>query len=331
MPEAPPIWQVALLILCLAASFLLSGMEAGVFALSRLRIRQVMRTGSTRARILQGYLDNTEDFLWAILIGNTLANVISVALLTTWLESWIGENKTLFWFVFLAMGFVFFLLFELLPKTVFHRFPNRLCLILARPFRWVEFSLRPLVRSVSWATKILLAWSGGKIFTGRLFSNREELGQFMAETPHGLTPEEQAMVLRVLDLRKVFAGQVMTNLGSALTTTADVRFGDLVIQARERPFGWIPVWADPKIERRIIGVLPFRRLLYSSTVDPGQPVAKLVQSPLFVGESSTLDEVLRAMQRTGQRIAIVRDRHGVEAGLVALTDILKAIFGEVNL
>ena len=40
--------------LCLAGSFLFSGMEAGVFALSRLRIRQLMRTGSTRAQLLPG-------------------------------------------------------------------------------------------------------------------------------------------------------------------------------------------------------------------------------------------------------------------------------------
>ena len=35
--------------ICLAVSFLMSGMEAGVFALSRLRIRQQVRAGNHRA------------------------------------------------------------------------------------------------------------------------------------------------------------------------------------------------------------------------------------------------------------------------------------------
>jgi CBS domain containing-hemolysin-like protein len=58
----------------LALSFLFSGMEAGVFALSRVRIRRLMRTGNSNARRLNRYLENPEDFLWTILAGNTLAN-----------------------------------------------------------------------------------------------------------------------------------------------------------------------------------------------------------------------------------------------------------------
>ena len=60
--------------LFLAVSFLLSGMEAGVFALSRPRIRQQMRAGKPSARVLHGFLENPENFLWTIFVGNTLAN-----------------------------------------------------------------------------------------------------------------------------------------------------------------------------------------------------------------------------------------------------------------
>ena len=66
--------SLTLLILaaCAALSFLLSGMEAGVFALSRLRVRQQVRAGRPSARVLHEFLENPESFLWAILIGNTL-------------------------------------------------------------------------------------------------------------------------------------------------------------------------------------------------------------------------------------------------------------------
>src|SRR5436305_14840509 len=61
---------------CLALSFVLSGMEAGVFALSRLRIRQQMRAGKRSAQVLHNYLEHPENFLWTILVGNTVANFI---------------------------------------------------------------------------------------------------------------------------------------------------------------------------------------------------------------------------------------------------------------
>ena len=61
---------------CLALSFVLSGMEAGVFALSRLRIRQQMRAGRRSATALHDYLEHPENFLWTILVGNTVANFL---------------------------------------------------------------------------------------------------------------------------------------------------------------------------------------------------------------------------------------------------------------
>src|ERR1041384_6324704 len=66
---------------CLALSFLLSGMEAGVFALSRMRVRQQMRAGRRSAEVLHGYLENPENFLWTILVGNTLANFIILGMI----------------------------------------------------------------------------------------------------------------------------------------------------------------------------------------------------------------------------------------------------------
>src|SRR6058998_2969792 len=66
--------------ICLTLSFLLSGMEAGVLALSRIRIRQQMRAGNPRAKALYEYLENTESFLWTILVGNTLANFAVVSI-----------------------------------------------------------------------------------------------------------------------------------------------------------------------------------------------------------------------------------------------------------
>src|SRR5258705_2057465 len=58
----------------LGLSFFFSGMEAGVFALSRVRIRRLVRSGDTNARRLSRYLEHPEEVLWTILAGNTLSN-----------------------------------------------------------------------------------------------------------------------------------------------------------------------------------------------------------------------------------------------------------------
>src|SRR3954447_7317632 len=123
-----PIW--GLFAVCLALSFLLSGMEAGVFALSRLRIRQQMRAGKRSAQLLHGYLEHPENFLWTILVGNTVANFIILGWLIAILHGVFQAHLVWFVVVFSVAVFLFYALFDLLPKMLFRNFPNRLCLLL---------------------------------------------------------------------------------------------------------------------------------------------------------------------------------------------------------
>src|SRR6187399_2432364 len=96
---------------CLLLSFLLSGMEAGVFALSRIRIRQQMRAGKSSARVLHGYLENPENFLWTILVGNTLANFFILGWIVVLLHQAFSGYR--FWFVvvFAVIAFFFYAFF----------------------------------------------------------------------------------------------------------------------------------------------------------------------------------------------------------------------------
>src|SRR5207248_11365929 len=109
----------------LALSFFLSGMESGVFALSRLRVRQLMRAGKPRAKVLHRYLEQPEDFLWTIFVGNTLANFVAVTLGVAVLYQRFGTHPVLFWMILGIGGFVFYAVSELFPKILFRTFPNR--------------------------------------------------------------------------------------------------------------------------------------------------------------------------------------------------------------
>ena len=207
MTTNPLIW--AAFVACLAVSFLLSGMEAGVFALSRLRIRQQMRAGKPSAKVLHDYLENPENFLWTILVGNTVANFLILGWLVARLHEALGDYRVLFVVVFSIAVFLFYAFFDLLPKMLFRANPNRLCLLLARPFRFIHLALRPLVALVETVSGALLRWRGGKAFTGHLFGNREELRLVMQESAQAFTSEERTMINRVLDLQTLTVRQVM--------------------------------------------------------------------------------------------------------------------------
>src|SRR6266481_3891477 len=128
---------------CLGLSFLLSGMEAGVFALSRLRIRRQMRAGRRSAKVLHDYLENPENFLWTILVGNTVANFLILGWLVAVLHQGLPGHHVWFVAFYMVIVFLFYTFFDLLPKMLFRTYPNRLCVLLARPFRVLHLALRP--------------------------------------------------------------------------------------------------------------------------------------------------------------------------------------------
>src|SRR5438874_4108305 len=142
MVSSPIIWL--LFAACLVLSFILSGMEAGVFALSRLRIRQQMRAGRRSAKVLYDFLEAPEHFLWTILVGNTVANFLILGWLIAVLHRAMPGEHVWFLIAYIVIVFLFYTFFDLLPKMLFRIYPNRLCILLARPFRILHLVLWPL-------------------------------------------------------------------------------------------------------------------------------------------------------------------------------------------
>jgi CBS domain containing-hemolysin-like protein len=315
----------------LGFSFFFSGMEAGVFALSRVRIRRLMRAGSSNARRLYRYLEDPEGFLWTILAGNVFSNFVVASLVVVGSRQWMREHPGLFAGGFVVGVLAFYAFCELFPKMLFRLYPNRLCLLLSWPFSVVHFVLRPPVGLLRWLASGLLRWSEGKTFGGRLFGTREELRVLMQESAHDLSSEEKGMINRVLDLQHLTVAQIVVPMPRAVTVHTGTMVSEALALCRERSLSRLPVWRAEGDASRIVGIFNLKSLLYRADVDPNKKVGEYVKPAAFLEANMRLEEAMRHLQRAGQRLAIVLGRDGREVGIVSLQDILKAIFGEVRL
>ena len=317
--DANYIW--ILFLLALGASFLLSGMEAGVFALNRLRIRRLARSGQKSAKLLNRFLEKPERFLWTILVGNTLANFFIMGWMLVKLYGWFLDypyHKSLIAGLYILVVFFFYVFFDLLPKMLFMAHPNSLCLSAARVFRPINFLLRPLVVLVDEISQAILRWTGGRAFTGRVFGNREELRAVMQESGGMLTDDEHAMVNRILDLQNYTVGQIARPMAETIGIDADKPVRGAIAVAGEKNLSRLPVWENRNGRRRIAGLLDVGPLLYRESFDAERPASTYMIPALFVDEGLRLEIALRLMQRSGQRMAIVLARDRSEVGIVAV-------------
>src|SRR5450432_1205382 len=252
--------------LCLLLSFLLSGMEAGVFALNRLRIRRLARAGRPSAKLLQGFLENPEKFLWTILVGNTLANFVILGLSLVKIHEWLPGQHGWIIGIFAVVVFLFYTFFDLLPKMLFRAHPNSLCLSVANLFRLVNFALSPLVLIVADVSRTILKWTGGQAFTGRLFGNREEMRAVMQESAQAFTSDERAMINRVLDLQNFSVGKIAIPAVNMVTVEKETPVADAMTLAREKNVSRLPVWEMRDGRRRIAGLVAVNTLLFSTNL-----------------------------------------------------------------
>ena len=169
--------KIILLVISSVISFIFSGIQTGVYSINRSRIRLQGREGNKKAALLLNLQREPENFYLTVLLGNTIANGVFAIVMALMLKE--IPSDLLFWSLFLLCIFAFYTFCDLLPKKLFSRFPEKLSLAIARPFRVTQLLLTPFVILIQALFGNTLAGAVGQPLAKRLFSNREELRKFV--------------------------------------------------------------------------------------------------------------------------------------------------------
>lgn len=317
-------------ILSMLASAFFSGMEAGVLALSRLRLRQYLRSGKRQAAALLNYLDTPEEFLWTTLVGATLFGIVAFASsLKLFLEAFPNARwlSLVLWPVFVI---VYYLLGELAPKLLFQRFPNRLCISCHRAFRILSWALWPLVKAVSWLARILTRKTQRSSFFSQIFNDRNQVRMMLKDAAPILTKEEGAIIDRVLSLSEIEASELARPLAKCHRISVERQVSAALDICRETGLNRLPVVGRGPDATNVKGVFDLDYALYQPGLSHDQTVRDWMRRPLFVSGKDSVKDVLGQLQATNSRLAVVRATDHTDLGIVSINDILSIIFGHVD-
>jgi putative hemolysin len=318
--------KIILLVISSVISFIFSGIQTGVYSINRSRIRLHGREGNKKAALLLNLQREPENFYVTVLLGNTIANgvfAIVAALMLTEIPS-----DLLFWSLFLLCIFTLYTFCDLLPKKLFSRFPEKLSLAIARPFRVTQFLLTPFVSLIQALFGNTLADAVSQPLAKRLFSNREELRKLMEDSDDGLSDEERTMISQVLRLSERTLGQAAIPLNLSVTASADSSISSVVDLCRNHRIARVPIWKFGGGQRKVVGVVTLKTSLYRADYDGSKLAGDYMQPALFLPADLKVETALKRMQRSGQWLAIVTSESQKEAGIVSLQDILKVVFSD---
>jgi len=141
---------------------------------------------------------------------------------------------------------------------------------------------------------------------------------------------DRELIQSVVEFSGKTVREAMKPRPEIVAVSADSTVEQAVELLRSKPFSRIPVYEGSI--HNIRGILHTQDVLQvPDTEAPARKVATVMRRDVhFVPESKLVSDLLREMQRSNVRMAIVVDEYGGVAGLVTIEDLVEEIVGEIG-
>ena len=159
----------------------------------------------------------------------------------------------------------------------------------------------------------------------------EEIETFIDEaTEEGIIDEGEDELLRsVVEFGDTLVREVMTPRVNMVCIRREATIDNLKDLIIKEKYSRIPVYKD-RLDN-MDGIVMAKDILeYSDEKHKAQPIEALIRPVAFVPESMPVPDLLRELQKSKQKMAIVVDEHGGVSGLVTMEDVVEEIVGEIQ-
>ena len=315
-------------LLLLALSALFSASESAFSECNRLRIESAAESGKRSAATALKLLDRFDSTIDAILLGNSLANILAVSIACVACVETYGSTR---WMWLYAVGaLVLIVLFgEALPRLIAGKNANSLTLSLAKPVRVLTIIVTPFSWTLGRLAKLLTIPMRGEEQPDGDEAAVEELQSIIdtAEDESVLTEGRSELLKSALEFSELSASEAMTARVDVDAIDIDDDWDDIIAEIEGSTHSRLPVYED-SIDN-IIGFLYLNHFLKALTDDPHPDIRAMLMEPLYVYKTIKLPQVLAELRHAKKHLAIVTDEYGGTLGVISLEDVLEQIVGEI--
>ena len=323
---------IAAILLLIAMSAFFNMSETGLTAASRARIHALEQDGNAKAGLVNRLLSTPEKLIGAVLIGNTLVDVLAAGLASALAIRLVGEVGVIYATAIVTVLIVIFA--AVLPKTYALAYSVQVALFVAPIMRAMIVVLGPATRAIELIVRWILKFTPStKDDEANILAARNEIrGAIDLQTREGAVARHDAEMLGgVLDLGDLQVSDIMIHRTKMETFDVSDSPEEIVDEVLRSQHTRIPIWKDEP--ENIVGVLNTKDLLRAlarSSWDVGRlDIMSIVATPWFVPDTTSLKDQLNEFLKRKAQMALVVDEYGEVQGLITLEDILEEIVGQI--
>lgn len=317
---------VAVLVLVLLSAFFAAS-EIGMMSLNRYRLRHLVKNHNRKAILIEKMLSKPDKLLSVVLIGNTLANIVSSTAATLIGQRLYGEVGIAIATVLLTLIVLVFA--EMAPKTVAALYPEKIAFLCAYPLKTFQKIFLPLVYLITGLANGFLRLFGISLNEAeREALSGEELRSVVHEAGGYLPIEHKSMLISLLDLEQARVEDIMVPKADIVGIDLDLPWHEILDQFETSQHTRLPLYQDT-IDN-LVGMIHIRSVLNLSLEErlDKNNLLKIAEQPYFIPEATPLNVQILNFQKMKKRSCFVVDEYGELQGLVTMEDILEEIVGE---
>ena len=338
-----PMWLCWLLIaIMLLVSGLFSASENAYTNCNKYHFQSLANKGNRTARIITKHVDNFDNTLVAILVGNniiqTLMSYLSAMLfyqictiygLSEGLESILST---------VVMAFLVYIVSDTVPKILSKTMPNRMAVFLAYPVLFTEYLLFPVV--LLFKGVLALAHRLFKVKDQSLLSKEELLQSVSVAVNEEEKPEDEeeeaeklfekdeteildnVLTFDSLKVKDVYIPMDKVNALDITGLTVD-KVNEVIV---EDEYSRYPVYEDDRTN--IVGILVVRTYYEEYSQDKHLNIRSILEEPVFIDEGLPIDDAFERLNREHVHLGIVTSK-GKPIGVIAMEDILEELVDDI--
>ena len=326
------VFLLVILILLMNALFILA--EAAFLSASSMKLSSLADKGEKKARLTLSLFSSPERFLSIIQLGNTLlilclglfaaesaSEHIAAALQKWGFESDIALPTA---HVFTALITTYFaVLAELLPKRLAMMYPETCAMYSSWVIKVFSILFYPLVSLLASSTKLIF----------RIFNIKEtkrnvsisELKNIINYTSSSLDENSRKILKRLSHLSITRVGAIMTPRNNIVSI--DINNRDFIEIIKKYRFKYFPITENNT--DNIIGFIKSVHILIAYTQNKKINIKDYMLSPVHIPDFASLSQLLKVFETEKHGVAVVTDEYGGLVGMVGLSDILRALVGNL--
>jgi len=319
--------MVLAIVILVLLSAMFSALETAYSSASKIRIKNMANDDVPGAEQALKILNNFDQFLSTVLIGNNIVNITMATIGTVLFTHIYGDAGATI--ATIAITVIVLVFGEITPKSIAKQVPERFAVRYSGLVRFLMIILFPL-------SLLFRGWKHLVHHVIHLTPENPDISDELitmvdeAEKDGDLEEHESDLISAAIEFNDEDVRDVLTPRVDVVAVDLGTPLNQVERVFRLNSYSRLPVYE--KSVDNIVGVIhekDFYNLYYQDNDHSKGMLRKIIKPVIYTSANTKISALLKQLQAAKLHLAVVLDEYGGTQGIITLEDIIEELVGEI--